>query len=385
MTVRRVPLEEFRGTLTGPGLGDTSHHWLYPSVHRLINGGQDRSFLDWRVAPYEDPFNREAMAYWEAAVYFLDCFLGWSHPGLGLARYYERSPLEAGTHPLLSLFGEVWNSRHELDLLAMWVWTSYHRMGSGLESLMNPGERLPIPADLPVQPTASWMEGFRRRFTETTVPGLHPYQGGSNPLHLGYNLALERSQSPGELILGDPERREARFLHPTMEGWYAGLHDQCAEAGALGWRVDVVVPGFGWVGRFRRSPATGLWYRGSHEEHLLGNVVPDPERFSEHGSESLRSATEAALTYMQANGIRPARGQGPAFAFRAGEVRANAKGEPRTILGAGWDQDGDAVYIVRRRDTLDTKHAQRAHQTWGPLLDLDPTIVSALVPLPGET
>lgn len=41
--------------------------------------------------------------------------------------------------------------------------------------------------------------------------------------------------------------------------------------GTGSWHVDVVVKPMGWLGTFRRSWVTGLWFQGRHLIHAAGN------------------------------------------------------------------------------------------------------------------
>ena len=57
----------------------------------------------------------------------------------------------------------------------------------------------------------------------------------------------------------------------SYSGWYnhfmTSPHDW---QGAHGVRLDIVRP-LGWLGTFRKSRVTTLWFRGRHQWHMLGN------------------------------------------------------------------------------------------------------------------
>ena len=57
----------------------------------------------------------------------------------------------------------------------------------------------------------------------------------------------------------DP-RKMIRQSHPDSD--VAGPHDI---------RMDEVVRPLGWLGTYRKSRVTGLWFRGWHRWHMLGN------------------------------------------------------------------------------------------------------------------
>lgn len=384
MAVRRVPIDEFkRVAVQDVPEGDPGHHWLYKAVHRVVVTPDEQPFPTWSWKPEADVY--AAMGFFEAALYFMECFLGWSHRGLGLLRFFEHPHHhDLGRRPLMGLLNELWNRPEHLDLLAAWVWKE------GEMDLWNDliARDVVPPSQMPVGPKLGWFEEFvRRNARRPDEQGHDPYFGGGNPLHLSASLGILKQEGTGELFLCSRTTREARLRCTVLCGWYRELVRTCADIGALGWTVDVVVPRWGWVGRFRRSAVTGLWYAGSHEEHLLGNAVaPRHAEPYELAPELLRTTTEVACTFMRKSGVRPATGEEPAFRYRPGEIRRNEKGEKRTILGCGFDRDGDAVYVVSRHESgsVDRKHAQRAHQGYGPLLDWDTSVVQALEPLPKE-
>lgn len=56
------------------------------------------------------------------------------------------------------------------------------------------------------------------------------------------------------------------------EGWYSQLlTSPRAWKGSHDVRMDVIVRPLGWLGTYRKSRVTGLWFRGRHRWHMLGN------------------------------------------------------------------------------------------------------------------
>lgn len=380
MVVKRVAVEAFRASLPREDDPDCVHTWLYRSVHRVVNAPASSMFPAWPVTGWE-------MGYWEGAIYFLQCMLGWSKLDLGLLRLERLGFLGGGERPdpakfpLLALLSELWDDAGQLDLLAAWVFTHAWPCDIAFTGL---GDSSLIPgASLPLSPPSRWHQKFEAKY-QGRFPAYSPYDGfNPNGLHLGSsNGDLGEGDEAGRLLVGDPESLEAILL-PGSGGWYWALCKRADAVGALGFRVDVVVPGFGWLGRFRRSPVTGLWYRGTHDEHLLGNLHPKAQRPEDWRiGEERRFATGQAIAFMIGREIMPATGREPAFAFRPGEVRVNDKGKKRTILGCGFDKKQEPIYVVRRHDSgeVETKNAQRAHVGYGPLLDFDPACVAELAP-----
>jgi hypothetical protein len=67
--------------------------------------------------------------------------------------------------------------------------------------------------------------------------------------------------------------RRAVLLLDSMMGWYSGSVDRDAVASQLSghsWRVEVVVKPVGWLGMYRRSAETGLWFNYRHSVHVRG-------------------------------------------------------------------------------------------------------------------
>lgn len=69
------------------------------------------------------------------------------------------------------------------------------------------------------------------------------------------------------------DQRRAVLMLDSMVGWYAELAEQgqrLPDIGSRSWHVDVVIRPVGWLGTFRRSHLTGLWFTGSHSVHAAG-------------------------------------------------------------------------------------------------------------------
>lgn len=69
-----------------------------------------------------------------------------------------------------------------------------------------------------------------------------------------------------------PHRRLVSFT--PYAGWYHHLSDSGpGRVDDRSVRVDVVCRTVGWLGEYRRSTETGIWFRGQHRWHMLGNRV----------------------------------------------------------------------------------------------------------------
>ena len=58
-----------------------------------------------------------------------------------------------------------------------------------------------------------------------------------------------------------------------MIGWYRALVTESRSLPELSdhsWRIDVVVKSVGWLGTYRKSAESGLWFTGRHSAHIRG-------------------------------------------------------------------------------------------------------------------
>jgi hypothetical protein len=93
----------------------------------------------------------------------------------------------------------------------------------------------------------------------------------------GYGVAGEPRELDGaaRLVGADPATRRGVFVSDFVGGWYAALAKLAADLPHLpdsrNWRIDVYVKSIGFLGEYRRSRATGLWFAGQHRHHTVGN------------------------------------------------------------------------------------------------------------------
>jgi hypothetical protein len=118
-----------------------------------------------------------------------------------------------------------------------------------------------------------WLEA---RSAEAEASGVsNPLIGGTDPHHLSVHINGPLQPVPTKPLLvrtGAADRR-AVLLLDSMIGWYRAL---CTETRSLpklaghSWRVDVVVKPVGWLGTYRKSSESGLWFTGRHSVHMRG-------------------------------------------------------------------------------------------------------------------
>ena len=245
-------------------MGQAEWCHLIPSLHRLLSNPTtivEMPQIERRISLVD------ACAYWETAMYLLRFLLGWRDPGAGLQWWY-RNDMEDLGDPRLVLLKQIWNSEGQLDLLAAWCWENEpgHDARRGQDFL-----------------GSDWWSAFESRHVKQRVYSHDPYNGGYNPLHLGHSGHLpsngegpfvKSTKNSGTLLHSDSKDRKAVLVLDQASQWYDQLMCNGAELPSIGnrsWHVDVIVKPIGWLGSFRQSRMTGLWFQGRHHIHQQGN------------------------------------------------------------------------------------------------------------------
>lgn len=209
-----------------------------------------------------------ALGYWSALHHLLVYGFGWSRPDRGLRWWYDVGrPVD---DPKLALLSEIWDADGQLDWFAAWLWTSGSR-----DYLPRSGGS---PESQGVEVDDRWLADVEQRISNSRTPA--PYGGGYDPLHLTAHIdgPLQRPGQEGAQLTLDPSgERRASITLDSMSGWYSALTELAGSLpgheGPPSWKVEVVVRSVGWLGTYRRSRTTGLWFSGRHRNHLAGNAV----------------------------------------------------------------------------------------------------------------
>ncbi len=233
-----------------------------PHLHRALVDPSQVGYL-----PYvaEELTLEQACSAWEPLHYLLTALLGWRSPGHGLAWWY------AGGKPVddtrLRLVRDHWDAHHQLDYYAAWAWAQG-------QACLTPDDLDPAAmARASLWPHEDWWREFRRRGMALNND---PFYGGTNPLHLGHSEAYGwREEGAGEAdLLVDRGRRKAALIVSGLEAWRTDLQATASRLPGLGdrsWHVEVVDRQVGWLGEYRQSRETGLWFLGRHSLHMRGN------------------------------------------------------------------------------------------------------------------
>lgn len=230
---------------------------LFPILHRMMADPELETEFP-RVGG--DLSLEEACSIWETLHYLLRALLGWRDPGAGLSWWYATGR-DVSVSPHLALVNRIWNSVDKLDYYAAWAWSEYQTEG-------------PFPND-------EWRREFRNRPVQQ---GNHPGLGGSNPLHLGHSdhFGWDSVKPAGAKLHHDLKRREAVLVVNHFGAWRRDLEkagDTLPDLGNRSWHVEVFDRQVGFLGKFRRSRETGIWFQGRHSVHVRGQ--------SAHGKEGL--------------------------------------------------------------------------------------------------
>lgn len=229
-----------------PGLGD------YPHRPRPDDDGEWSTF-------------EARIAFFAPLLHLLMYGIGWSQPALGLARWIEHG--RATDEPVLAVVDRWWG--HDVDAFVAWLAGAPHACAHLRETLSG----LPSPDE---GRTTSELTAYDH--LRDTHEWLAVWGGGSDPMHLSGHVYAPLADTHGAarvtgVTTDGTTTPRAVMVTPTYVGWYAGLRAYPAPTRLEGHdlRVDVFCPTLGWLGQYRRSAATGLWFRGKHETHMLGN------------------------------------------------------------------------------------------------------------------
>lgn len=209
-------------------------------------------------------------AYWAPLLHLTTFGLGWRAPEVGLWRWMKQGmPVDdAVLATIARRYGK------DVELMATWLTLGG---GSGVR-YHGFAEDHSAAAPLPVHvkrwaESVSVSEAYRLNFG-----------GGSDSMHLAphlggpYGQADQPQAQPvavsakvdvaihgdqvNYILAGDQYLTLFRTLH-------AGAVP--SQTGGRSTRVGLICPPIGWLGNYRQSRTTGLWFRGQHRWHALGN------------------------------------------------------------------------------------------------------------------
>lgn len=258
--------ESSRAELEAMHGGQLEWFWSVPGLfHALAAPSTGQTVA---AAPEAADPPEQSLGYWTALHYLLLYRLGWAKPDQGLRWWYEQGkPVD---DPTLALVAAVWGADRRLDQYLAWLL-------QGQPIFLNP-EHLNSAdwaSEAPEMPEKwhRWAAKANRDSAQGST--LLSFQGGWDPLHLTGHTGQSGTPDP-EASLTVVSRSECRaiFLTSTMDAWYFDLAERAKslpDIGCHSWRVDVVVKPVGFLGTYRKSRDTGLWFVGKHRYHTPGN------------------------------------------------------------------------------------------------------------------
>lgn len=208
------------------------------------------------------------VAYWSALLHLLVYGLGWVRPDRGM-RWYDNGKPTADR--MLRFAADVWDADGQLDWFVAWLWS--------VPWLLEP-ERVKdatgyaLDAQTPLPHDDRWLQARRSAADDSGVSAPVSHSGG-DPHHLSGHIdgPLQPVAGKALLVRTGTTGRRAVLLLDSMIGWYRALATESRSLPRLSdhsWRIDVVVKPVGWLGTYRKSDESGLWFTGRHSVHIQG-------------------------------------------------------------------------------------------------------------------
>lgn len=269
--------------------------WAVPLPYRVLADSRrsgampesPRNLLSPNGYGYMNGNHAHGRGYFASLQSFLTYSFAWTRHDRGLRRWHEQG--QATDDARLALVKAVWGA--DEMLLRYAAWCTDGTSDTGGETWF--GEPLHAfmsrPVDFSPQPRDdAWSEIVRAERDRAHADDLSASPWG---MHLGSGdhiaapsgLAAAQADSAdgraavshARIVGADTKRRRATYISDHVHGWYAGLAALGSElpplSGGANWRIDVFVKPYGFLGTYRRSTMTGLWFSGRHRHHEMGN------------------------------------------------------------------------------------------------------------------
>lgn len=201
-----------------------------------------------------------AIAYWHSLQWLLVYRLGWSHPGKGMAELYYYLCMLNQENDSLKVMGEMDDT---LQLISqVWLKDGY------LENYISWAQNVPESYISRKRHSAesNWVfsqDDQTEAFAKRTPAELHLEPQG-------WHYFLKGQHEPAaEFQVQKQDHSSATLLIDSAWGWYEALCDAGENLKAL--EVSVFVKSMGFMGKYKYSEMTQLWFTGSHDVHVIGN------------------------------------------------------------------------------------------------------------------
>ncbi len=222
-------------------------------------------------------------AYWSALLNLLIYSFGWARPDRGILWWqWAGRPTDDLRFQLLS---QVWADDGMLDWFLCWLYTAPRQtVLPMLEELTGYRDN---DDDAPRNP--GWVEDQVAEADESGIPAPCSHLGG-DPLHLASHATGPLQQPRGKVTLlrSPTEERRATLIVESMVGWYRALVEAGSTLPTLkdqSWHIAVYARPVGYLGTYRRSRVSGIWFSGPHRYHepgfdesVIGRALPSDDK-----------------------------------------------------------------------------------------------------------
>lgn len=234
--------------------------WAVPVVYRALYDHTNLAPLPAIPPTAKDGFSD--LGYWVALKVLLTYHLGWTQPVTGLA--WWASAGRPRSNAVLSLVDDLWVADGAVEQFCRGHKANYVHDGSMMADF-----RQPKGAEL----RRTTLDRYLAQIKSVEVAA--PYRWADiDSMHFEIHTDGPAMPFEGEaqLVLGTSEQRRGVLRVDRFTGWYSALKSlDLPDIGFHSWYIDVVVEPLGFIGTFRRSRETGLWFSGQHSVHVQGN------------------------------------------------------------------------------------------------------------------
>lgn len=210
----------------------------------------------------------QACGYWNSLLYLITYSFGWSRPDRGFD-WWRRVDGPEVDDPRFRLIQQIWGADGHLDWFTAFL-VSQDYTHSNLSEFRRGFDAAPVDFD------ERWVGAMKRQQEASEAHGPEGKHLTVDPIGRTHSSGpVKKPKSQGHLHLNSRRERTGVFTTESAVGWYRSLFEvaqaKLDSKGQPDWRIDVYVRPFGFVGTYRRSWETGLWFSGKHRYHTIGN------------------------------------------------------------------------------------------------------------------